>query len=383
MTVLTDLPRLDRDELIRYSRHIVLSEVGEEGQRRLKASKVLVVGAGGLGSPAAMYLAAAGIGTLGLVDFDAVDASNLQRQILHGTSDIGRAKLDSAAARLGDLNPHVDLVPHSERLTSQNAMTVLADYDVIVDGSDNFPTRYLINDACVLLGKPYVYGAILRFEGQASVFAAEGGPCYRCLFREPPPPELVPNCAEAGVLGVLPGVVGSIQALEAIKLVLNEGEPLIGRLLLFDALGLSFRELALQRDPECPVCGEHPTVTALIDYEEFCGVQQSQPTEGTEVTPQELAALREREEVMVLDVREPVEHQIAHIDGSVLIPLRELPERLDELDQSKRIVALCHTGVRSAMATHFLRQQGFPRVQNLTGGIDAWAVEIDDRMARY
>ncbi len=378
------LPRLSHEEILRYSRHLVLPDVGVEGQRALKAARVVIVGAGGLGSPAALYLAAAGVGTLGLVDFDVVDRTNLQRQILHGTAAIGRPKLESARARILDVNPHVRVESFETRLTSANALEVLRDFDVVVDGSDNFPTRYLVNDACVLLGKPNVYGSIFRFEGQASVFATPDGPCYRCLYAEPPPPGLVPSCAEGGVLGVLPGIVGSIQALEAIKLILRRGEPLVGRLLLFDALRLQFRELTIAKDVACPVCGPHATITSLIDYEAFCGVGAEPGPGGPEITALELkAALVRSPHVVVVDVREPHERAIARIPGTVLIPLGELPARLAELDAHADIVTHCHHGTRSLQALQILRAAGFPRVRSLRGGIDAWAVEVDPAVPRY
>lgn len=371
------------EELLRYSRHLTLPEVGVSGQERLRNARVLVVGAGGLGSPAAMYLAAAGVGHLGLVDFDAVDLSNLQRQILHGTAAIGRPKLDSARERIADLNPHVQVTAYPTQLSSADAMEILRDWDVVLDGSDNFPTRYLVNDACVLLKKPYVYGSIFRFDGQLSVFGAPRGPCYRCLFAEPPPPGLVPSCAEAGVLGVLPGIIGSLQALEAIKLILGAGEPMAGRLLLFDALKTSFRELAIQRDPACAVCGDQPTVSSLIDYEAFCGVGASVPAEG-DLAPADLhQALRGAEPPMLLDTREEWERQIAMIEGAVHIPLHELPERISELDGKREIVAFCHRGQRSRLAVDLLRAAGFHRVRNLAGGIDAWSEAIDGGRGRY
>ncbi len=380
----TTLPALSHEEVLRYSRHLILPEVGPEGQRRLKAARVALIGAGGLGSPASLYLAAAGVGTLGLVDFDVVDATNLQRQILHGTSAVGGSKLDSADARLRDLNPHVHVETFDTRLTSENALEILRDFDVVLDGTDNFPTRYLVNDACVLLGKPNAYGSIFRFEGQASVFHAEVGPCYRCLFREPPPPGLVPSCAEGGVLGALPGIIGSIQALETMKLILGKGSTLIGRLILFDALKFTFRELRLRKDPECPVCGEHPTVTELIDYEAFCGVGAAPAYEGPEVTATELAKeLEENPDLVLIDVREPHEWEICHIEGATLVPLGQLPERLNELDGHKEIVTLCHTGVRSMQALEILRAAGFPNVRNLNGGIDAWSTDVDPSVPRY
>jgi adenylyltransferase/sulfurtransferase len=378
------LPELSHRELVRYARHLSLPDVGHEGQRRLKATRVLLVGAGGLGSPAAMYLAAAGIGTLGLVDFDVVDETNLQRQILHGTSGVGTSKLQSAAARLEDINPHVEVAKFETRLTSENAREIVHDFDVVVDGSDNFPTRYLVNDACVLEGKPNVFGSIFRFEGQASVFAAPGGPCYRCLFREPPPPGLVPSCAEAGVLGVLPGIVGSIQALETIKLILGAGDTLVGRLVLFDALKFSFRELRLQRDPDCPVCGDNPSVRQLIDYEAFCGVTAAGTREGMEITVQDLAqSLESGSEFQLVDVREPYEWDICRIDGSVLVPLGQLPARLREFDAYKEIITICHHGVRSLVGLEILRAAGFSKVRSLRGGVDAWAREVDSGMAMY
>ncbi len=382
--VAEELPKLSHEEILRYSRHLILPDVGLEGQKKLKAARVLLVGAGGLGSPAALYLAAAGVGTLGLVDFDVVDKTNLQRQILHGTSTVGRPKLESAAARIRDLNPNVRVEPFETRLTSQNALDIIREFDVVADGTDNFPTRYLVNDACVLLGKPNVYGSIFRFEGQASVFYAKQGPCYRCLYSEPPPPGLVPSCAEGGVLGVFPGIIGSIQAMETIKLILGAGEPLIGRLLLFDALKLQFRELKLAKDPDCPVCGVHPTVTKLIDYEAFCGIAAEPAYDGAEISPQELQAEWLRNpDLVVIDVREPHEHEIARIDGAVLIPLGELPERLGELDGHREIVTHCHHGARSLKALDILKGAGFSKVRSLRGGIDAWAVNVDGSLPRY
>ena len=373
---------LSHEEVLRYSRHLILPEVGVEGQGKLKAARVLLVGAGGLGSPAALYLAAAGVGTLGLVDADRVDATNLQRQVLHGTSDVGRPKIESAADRLRDLNPHVRVETYAERLTSANALEVLRGFDVVVDGSDNFPTRYLVNDACVLLGKPDVYGAIFRFDGQASVFAASRGPCYRCLFADPPPPDLVPSCAEAGVLGVLPGIIGSIQAAEALKWILGLGESLAGRLLLFDALKLEFRELALTKDPDCPVCGPHPTVTSLIDYEAFCGVG-SAPA-AAEVSVRDLAAeLGGGRKLLVVDVREPHELRMSSFPGALHIPLRQLPARLGELDAHLPLVTLCHHGQRSLRAREILLAAGFGDVRSVAGGIDAWSCEVDAAVPRY
>ncbi len=380
----TNLPTLSHPELLRYSRHLILPEVGPTGQRKLKAARVLLIGAGGLGSPASLYLAAAGVGTIGMVDFDAVDETNLQRQIVHGTSTVGTPKLRSAQARLKDLNPHLEFVPFETRLTSENAFEILRDFDVIVDGTDNFPTRYLVNDACVMLGKPYVYGSIFRFEGQVSIFGAEGAPCYRCLFREPPPPGLVPSCAEGGVLGVLPGIIGSLQALEAIKLILGKGETLIGRLVLFDALTLKFRELQLRKDPECSVCGPNPTVTELIDYEAFCGIGGPAEPAGPEVDVRTASReMRDNPEFLLIDVREPHEWEIVHIDGATLIPLGELPERLNEVPDHRDIVVHCHHGARSAQACDILRAAGFAKVRNLAGGINAWAEEVEPGMARY
>jgi len=380
----TGLPQLTHEEILRYSRHLILPEVGPEGQRRLKAARVAVVGAGGLGSPSSLYLAAAGIGTLGLVDFDVVDATNLQRQVMHGTATLGQSKLDSAAARLEDLNPHVHIEKFDTRLTSANALEILGDFDVVLDGSDNFPTRYLVNDACALLRKPNVYGSIFRFEGQASVFDVRAGPCYRCLFREPPPPGLVPSCAEGGVLGVLPGIIGSMQALEAMKLILNAGNTLIGRLILFDALRFTFRELKVRKDPACPVCGEHPTVTELIDYEAFCGIADEPVRVGAEITAVELEqTLTEDPSVLIIDVREPHEWEICRIDSAKLIPLGELPERLQEIDGHKSIVTLCHRGVRSMRALEILQAAGFAGVRSLHGGIDAWAAQVDSSLPRY
>ncbi|HWZ27714.1 MAG TPA: molybdopterin-synthase adenylyltransferase MoeB [Gemmatimonadales bacterium] len=373
---------LSHEEVLRYSRHLILPEVGMEGQLRLREARVLLIGVGGLGSPAALYLAAAGVGTLGLVDGDRVDATNLQRQVLHGSKDVGRPKLESAADRLRDLNPHVRVEAFAERLTSANALGILKNFDVVVDGSDNFPTRYLVNDACVLLGKPDIYGAIFRFDGQASVFAASRGPCYRCLFADPPPPDLVPSCAEAGVLGVLPGIIGSIQATEALKWILGLGESLVGRLLLFDALKLEFRELALAKDPECPVCGPHPSVTSLIDYEAFCGI--SAPPVAAEVSVRDLAAeRREGRKLLVVDVREAHELGMAPFPEAIHIPLRQLPARLTELDPHTPLVTLCHHGQRSLRAREILVAAGFNNVRSLAGGIDAWSREIDAAVPRY
>ncbi|MCU1311955.1 MAG: Sulfur carrier protein adenylyltransferase ThiF [Candidatus Angelobacter sp.] len=379
---------LSNEEVLRYSRHLIMPEVGMDGQLKLKAAKVLCIGTGGLGSPLAMYLAAAGVGTLGLVDFDVVDFTNLQRQIIHFTSDVGRPKLDSAAEKIKEINPFVEVRKFETRLTSANALEIFKGFDIIVDGTDNFPTRYLVNDACVLTGKPNVYGSIFRFEGQASVFGTKEGPCYRCLYPEPPPPGLVPSCAEGGVLGILPGLVGLIQATEAIKLILGSGDPLVGRLLLVDALGMKFRELKLRKNPECPVCGVNPTVTELIDYNEFCGIRGEETTANMsqslpEISVEELKKkLDAKEDVFVLDVREPHEYQICNIGGH-LIPLGDLPKRVSELDSSRNIVAHCRSGVRSGKAVDFLRQAGFTKVRNLTGGILAWADKVDPKMPKY
>jgi len=380
------LTSLSHEELLRYSRHLTLPEVGLAGQSKLKQARVLLVGAGGLGSPVALYLAAAGVGTLGIVDFDLVDRSNLQRQILHGTSDIGTAKTDSAQTRLRDVNPHVAVEKFPERLSSANALEILKRFDVIVDGSDNFPTRYLINDACVLLGKPNVYGAVFRFDGQVSVFSAKDGPCYRCLYAEPPPPDLVPSCAEGGVLGVLPGIIGSLQTLEAIKLIVGVGETLIGRLLLFDGRRMQFRELALEKDPNCPVCGARPTVTSLIDYEAFCGAGDGGRAngDGAEISAQELRRERGRKpNLILLDVREPREAEIARIEGSQLIPLRELPRAIPHLPAHAEIVTFCHHGPRSLKARELLKGAGFANVRSLAGGIEAWSREVGAEVARY
>jgi sulfur-carrier protein adenylyltransferase/sulfurtransferase len=388
-TVAVELPELTKDELSRYSRHLILPEVGEEGQRKLKAARVLCVGTGGLGSPLALYLAAAGVGTLGLVDFDVVDASNLQRQIIHSTADIGRKKLDSAEEKLKALNPGLNVVKHDTLLTSANALDILKDYDVIADGTDNFPTRYLVNDACVLLGKPNAYGSIFRFEGQASVFATKDGPCYRCLYPEPPPPGLVPSCAEGGVLGILPGLVGVIQATETIKLILGKGSPLVGRLLLVDALDMRFRELKLRKNPDCPVCGEHPTVTRLIDYQQFCGIAPAaqEETAVKNGIPQiSVTELKRRidagEDPFILDVREPFEYQIANIGGK-LIPQGEVPQRLSEIDRNREVIVQCKSGGRSQRIAEFLKQSGYPRVVNLAGGILAWSNEVDATVSKY
>ncbi|MGH9565072.1 MAG: molybdopterin-synthase adenylyltransferase MoeB [Candidatus Angelobacter sp.] len=377
---------LNNDEILRYSRHLIMPEVGMEGQLKLKAAKVLCIGAGGLGSPLALYLGAAGVGTLGIVDFDVVDFTNLQRQIIHTTSDVGRKKLDSAAEKIKAINPFVNVRKIDTRLSSENALELFKEFDIIADGTDNFPTRYLTNDACVLTGKPNVYASIFRFEGQASVFATKDGPCYRCLYPEPPPPGLVPSCAEGGVLGILPGLLGIIQATEVIKLILKTGDPLIGRLLLVDALGMKFRELKLRKNPDCPVCGKNPTIKELIDYNEFCGIRgEEMPVETTnaDISVEELKRrLDAGDDLFVLDVREPHEYQICNINGH-LIPLGDLPKRVNELDPNKEIVAHCRSGARSAKAADFLRQAGFRNVHNLAGGILAWADKIDPKMAKY
>jgi len=377
---------LSNEEVLRYSRHLIMPEVGMEGQLKLKAAKVLCIGAGGLGSPLALYLAAAGVGTLGIVDFDVVDFTNLQRQIIHSTEDVGRKKLESAEESIRGINPFVQVRKFETRLTSDNALSIFRDFDVVVDGTDNFPTRYLVNDACVLAGKPNVYGSIFRFEGQASVLATKEGPCYRCWYPEPPPPGLVPSCAEGGVLGILPGLVGVIQATETVKLILGKGEPLIGRVLLVDALGMKFRELKLRKNPGCPVCGTHPTITRLIDYQEFCGIRGEEApvtTKVPEIQPEELKQrLDAGEDIFILDVREPHEYQICNLNG-YLIPLGELPKRVNELDSSREIVAHCRSGVRSAKAVDFLRQAGFRKVKNLVGGVLAWSDRIDPKMPKY
>jgi adenylyltransferase/sulfurtransferase len=384
-----DMPALTNEEITRYSRHLIMPEVGVEGQRKLKASKVLCIGAGGLGSPAAMYLAAAGVGTLGIVDFDVVDFSNLQRQILHGTPDVGRSKIASARDRLQSINPNVEIRTYETALSSKNALELFAPYDVILDGTDNFPTRYLVNDACVLLGKPNAYGSIFRFEGQASVFATKDGPCYRCLYPEPPPPGLVPSCAEGGVLGVLPGVIGVIQATETIKLILGVGEPLIGRFMIYDALKMRFRELKLRKDPDCPVCGTHPTVTHLIDYEQFCGAPPAAPepptvNSATEITAVELKRRLDRGDALVIiDVREANEYQINRIAGSLLMPLGDVPKRYTELNPSHEIVVLCKTSERCAKASDFLRSVGFTKVLNLRGGVVDWVDKVDPSQPKY
>ncbi len=381
-----EIATLNNDEILRYSRHLIMPEVGMEGQQKLKAARVLCIGAGGLGSPLSLYLTAAGVGTLGIVDFDVVDYTNLQRQIIHTTDDVGRKKLDSAAEKLKAINPFINLKTFETRLSSENALKIFRDFDIVADGTDNFPTRYLVNDACVLTGKPNVYGSIFRFEGQASIFGKEEGPCYRCLYPEPPPPGLVPSCAEGGVLGILPGLVGVIQATEVIKLILGQGEPLIGRLLLVDALAMKFRELKLRKNPDCPACGTHPTVTKLIDYNEFCGIRGEEKPVETGVPEVQVEELKRRldagEDIFVLDVREPHEYQICNING-YLIPLGDLPKRVHELDSSREIVAHCRSGVRSAKAVNFLRQAGFKKVHNLAGGILAWADRVDPKMPKY
>jgi sulfur-carrier protein adenylyltransferase/sulfurtransferase len=378
---------LSKEEVLRYSRHLIMPEVGMEGQLKLKQAKVLLIGTGGLGAPLGLYLAAAGVGRIGLVDFDVVDFTNLQRQILFGTTDVGRPKIEAATDRLQNLNPEIQIDRFETRLTSENALDILKDYDIVVDGTDNFATRYLVNDASVLLGKPNVYGSIFRFEGQVTVFGMSGGPCYRCLYPEPPPPGLVPSCAEGGVLGVLPGIVGSIQAAETLKLIIGKGDPLVGRLLLFDALAMRFRELKLRRNPECPVCGDHRTITKLIDYAEFCGIRgEEAPVPETtvpEITPRELKSRLDRgDDIFVLDVREPHEFQICNLGGH-LIPLGDLSRRVNELDSSREIVAHCRSGKRSADAAEFLQRAGFRKVLNLKGGILAWSDEVDPSVPKY
>ena len=390
MATLTDVKpeaTLSNDEILRYSRHLIMPEVGMEGQQKLKAARVLCIGAGGLGSPLALYLTAAGVGTLGIVDFDIVDYTTLQRQIIHTTNDVGRKKLDSAAEKLKAINPFLNLRTFETKLTSANALELFREFDIVADGTDNFPTRYLVNDACVLTGKPNVYGSIFRFEGQASVFATEDGPCYRCLYPEPPPPGLVPSCAEGGVLGILPGLVGVIQATETIKLILGTGDSLAGRLLLVDALGMKFRELKLRKNPDCPVCGKNRTITKLIDYEEFCGIRGQEAPSGENDVPaisvEELKKkLDAKADIFILDVREPHEYQICNLKG-YLIPVGDLPKRVNELDSSREIIAHCKMGGRSAKAVNFLRRSGFKKVYNLTGGITAWAEKVDSSMPKY
>ncbi len=383
---------LSNDEILRYSRHLIIPEVGMEGQQKLKAARVLLIGAGGLGAPLGLYLTAAGVGHIGMVDFDVVDFTNLQRQVIHATADVGRKKLDSAAAKMQAINPHVEITKHETALSSENALDILKDYDIVVDGTDNFPTRYLVNDACVLLGKPNVYGSIFRFEGQATVFAYEGGPCYRCLYPEPPPPGLVPSCAEGGVLGILPGTIGLIQATETVKLILGIGEPLVGRLLLYDALGMRFRELKLRKNPECPVCGEHPTVTKLIDYQQFCGVPKQEPVQEKqenrvnegEIDVTEVKAKLDRgDQFVLIDVREPHEYKICNIPGAKLIPLGEFPKHVGEFDPNADIVIHCRSGMRSAKACAILRQAGFQHVRNMVGGILAWSDKVDPSVPKY
>src|SRR3954447_11121185 len=384
-----DTATLNNDEIARYSRHLILPEVGMEGQLKLKQAKVLMIGAGGLGAPLGMYLAAAGIGRIGLVDFDVVDASNLQRQIIHGTSDLGRKKLDSAADTMKNINPHLIVDKFDVALSSENALEIFADYDVVVDGTDNFPTRYLVNDACVISKKPNVYGSIFRFEGQATVFAYPGGPCYRCLYPEPPPPGLVPSCAEGGVLGILPGLIGLVQATEAIKLILGTGELLVGRLMLYDALAMRFRELKLRRNPECPVCGDHPTITKLIDYHQFCGVPQQPVQETANVNEGEIDVKEVKEKLdrgddfVLIDVREPHEYQICNIPAAKLIPLGQVAQRLGELNPDADIVVHCKSGMRSAKACGILRQAGFQQVRNMKGGILAWSNQVDPSVPKY
>jgi len=392
ITTPPETAELTKDEILRYSRHLIIPEVGIEGQQKLKAAKVLLVGAGGLGAPLGLYLAAAGIGKIGIVDFDVVDFTNLQRQVIHSTADVGRKKLDSAAEKMQGINPALKIVKHETALSSENALEIFKDYDFIVDGTDNFPTRYLVNDACVLLGKPNVYGSIFRFEGQSTVFAYEGGPCYRCLYPEPPPPGLVPSCAEGGVLGILPGTIGLIQATETVKLILGIGEPLVGRLLLYDALGMRFRELKLRKNPECPVCGDHRTITKLIDYHQFCGVpspnaaapaQETKVNEG-EIEVTEVKAMLDRgDKFVLLDVREPHEYKICNIPAAQLIPLGEVPQRLHELDKSADIVIHCKSGMRSAKACGILKQAGFQHVRNMKGGILAWSDKVDPSVPKY
>ncbi len=385
---LNSTAQLSKDEILRYSRHLIMPEVGMEGQLKLKQAKVLCIGAGGLGSPLALYLGAAGVGRLGMVDFDVVDFTNLQRQVIHGTSDVGRAKLDSAKDTLLEINPNVEIQTYETRLSSDNALDLFRDYDIVADGTDNFPTRYLVNDACVLLGKPNVYASIFRFEGQASIFYADKGPCYRCLYPEPPPPGLVPSCAEGGVLGVLPGIMGCIQAMEVIKLILGRGDSLIGRLLLFDALGMKFRELKLRKNPDCPVCGTNRTITKLIDYDQFCGIRGEEHTPVQtgipEITPVELKKKMDANEPFVLiDVREPHEYQICRIPGSKLIPLGEVPKRMNELDSADEIVVHCKSGMRSAKAVDLLMKSGFLKIHNLKGGILAWSDQVDPAVPKY
>jgi len=383
------MAELTREEILRYSRHLIMPEVGIEGQRKLKDAGILLIGAGGLGSPIGLYLAAAGIGRLGIVDFDTVDFTNLQRQIIHRTEDVGRLKVDSAKERIHSINPEIEVTTYNARLSRENITDLIRPYDIVIDGTDNFPTRYLVNDACIFQKKPNVYGSIFRFDGQATVFSPFKGPCYRCLYPEPPPPGMVPSCAEGGVLGVLPGIIGVIQATEAIKLILGQGEPLIGRLLLYNALKMEFREVGLKRDPACPVCGEHPTVKALIDYEEFCGLGRGGEAEAAassehDLGPAEVQRLIEQDhKIVLLDVREPHEYDIVHIEGSRLIPLSELHLRTNELDTADMVITYCHHGQRSLQAIKTLERFGFKKLKHLRGGIDAWACEVDQEMARY
>jgi len=384
-----DLPELSNDEIGRYARHLILPEIGAEGQRKLKNARVLLVGTGGLGAPLGMYLAAAGVGTLGIVDFDTVDASNLQRQIIHGTRDVSRPKTASAKDRLRDINPHVNVVAYETRLTSANAQDIIREYDIVADGTDNFPTRYLVNDACILLGKPNVYGSVFRFEGQASVFGVPGGPCYRCLYPEPPPPGLVPSCAEGGVLGVLPGIIGTIQANETIKLIVGGGEPLVNRLLLFDAWTMRFREVKLRKNPDCPMCGAHPTIRGLIDYEAFCGIRTPAPrlpsNQIEELTAVELKRRIDLgQDFQLIDVREPHEYAFAKIPNTTLIPLGQLENRMSEIDSSRETIVYCRSGIRSAHAIRRLKQAGFAgRLINLEGGILAWSKDVDPSVPKY
>ena len=393
-TGVAELPSLSKEETERYARHLILPEVGVEGQKKLKAASILLVGTGGLGSPLGVYLAAAGVGRLGIVDFDNVDFSNLQRQIIHGTKDVGRPKVDSAAESIADINPHVQVDVYNEPFTSENAMRIAEPYDIVIDGTDNFPTRYLVNDVCVLQGKPNCYGSIFRFDGQASVFGYEGGPCYRCLYPEPPDPGLVPSCAEGGVLGVLPGIVGVIQATEAIKIILGKGKTLSGRLLVFDALGMRFREMKVQRDPQCPICGDEPTIRELIDYKQFCGVPSDAEQDASEaakvqaqsewdISPRQLKEkIDQGVDFLLLDVRNPNEYEICHLGGT-LIPLPELPQRFAEIEKDRQIVVHCKMGGRSAKAVQFLREQGYQDVHNLHGGILAWAEQVDPSVPKY
>jgi adenylyltransferase/sulfurtransferase len=389
-TPVSSLPELNNEEILRYSRHLILPDVGMEGQRRLKNAKVLMIGAGGLGAPLGLYLAAAGVGRIGMVDFDVVDVTNLQRQVIHGTKDVGRLKIDSAADSMQDINPALKVDKFNVPLSSANALEIFRDYDVVVDGTDNFPTRYLVNDACVLLNKPNAYGSIFRFEGQATVFHYEDGPCYRCLYPEPPPPGLVPSCAEGGVLGILPGLIGCIQATETVKLILGRGNTLSGRLMLYDALNMKFRELKLRRNPECPVCGDNPTVKELIDYQEFCGIPQQKAADAAkegkmgEITPLELKARIDKgDDIFILDVREPHEYDIARIPGSTLIPLGQVAQRVGELDSTADIIVHCKMGGRSAKAQGILKEMGFSRVTNLAGGITRWSDDVDPSVPKY